>query len=125
MADPDLVSRGLSAPGSDQFHREIGTSNVLKDPSLCSDTTVGDNGGSGSRFPGAQRPRSETRILHQSALEDLMDSTRTESPLRGGRSKYGERGGGAWPTAARVGGVDRRGGEEEVGGAWSRVWSVL
>ncbi|KZV19733.1 hypothetical protein F511_28595 [Dorcoceras hygrometricum] len=29
--------------------------NVLKDPSLGSDTTVGDNGGSGSRFPGAQR----------------------------------------------------------------------
>ncbi|KZV26258.1 hypothetical protein F511_42669 [Dorcoceras hygrometricum] len=28
---------------------------VLKDPSLCSDTTVCDNGGSGSRFPGAQR----------------------------------------------------------------------
>ncbi|KZV45763.1 hypothetical protein F511_28477 [Dorcoceras hygrometricum] len=26
-----------------------------RDPSLCSDTTVGDNGGSGSRFPGAQR----------------------------------------------------------------------
>ncbi|KZV40595.1 hypothetical protein F511_09352 [Dorcoceras hygrometricum] len=26
---------------------------LLKDPSLCSDTTVGDNGGSGSRFPGA------------------------------------------------------------------------
>ncbi|KZV34084.1 protein TRANSPARENT TESTA 12-like [Dorcoceras hygrometricum] len=26
-----------------------------EDPSLCSDTTVGVNGGSGSRFPGAQR----------------------------------------------------------------------
>ncbi|KZV58329.1 hypothetical protein F511_31407 [Dorcoceras hygrometricum] len=42
-------------------------------------------------------PRPETRVLRQSALEEL---TETESPLRDGRSKSGERGDGAWPTVA-------------------------
>ncbi|KZV54796.1 hypothetical protein F511_04418 [Dorcoceras hygrometricum] len=66
--------------------------------------SVGDNGGSGSRFPGAQRkfksfaprnaavdrqssPRPEARILRQPALEGLKNSTRKESPRRGDRNK--------------------------------------
>ncbi|KZV38662.1 hypothetical protein F511_34788 [Dorcoceras hygrometricum] len=44
--------------------------NVLKDPSLCSDTTVGDNGGSGSRFPGAQRNTCVT--LNDSGIQLAM-----------------------------------------------------
>ncbi|KZV46252.1 hypothetical protein F511_08695 [Dorcoceras hygrometricum] len=68
--------------------------------------SVGDNGGSGYRFSGEQRkfksfaprsaavdrqsgPRSEARILRQPALEGLKNSTRTESPLHGDRSKSG------------------------------------
>ncbi|KZV47733.1 hypothetical protein F511_11936 [Dorcoceras hygrometricum] len=57
-----------------------GNNYVLKDPSLSSDTTVGDNGGSGSRFLGAQRkskiaPRNNQnekrhRIGHGAAAHD-------------------------------------------------------
>ncbi|KZV22884.1 hypothetical protein F511_08864 [Dorcoceras hygrometricum] len=101
--------------------------NVLKDPSLRSDTTVGDNGRSESRFPGAQRkfkicpekrPRPETRILRQPALEGLTNLARTESPRHADRNKSNHviTGGGrrrkGWSAAVRF--IERRGGAQEL-----------
>ncbi|KZV19158.1 hypothetical protein F511_10049 [Dorcoceras hygrometricum] len=107
---------------------------VLKDPSLCSDTTVGDNGGSGSRFPGAAEiknaprnaavdrqsgPRPESRHLCHPALEGLKNSAWTKTPQRGGRNKSDE-----GPVAAAGDGV--RLGEEGRPKSRSRdVWIQL
>ncbi|KZV22040.1 hypothetical protein F511_35094 [Dorcoceras hygrometricum] len=58
---------------------------VLKYPSPGSDTTIGDNGGSGYRFPGA--PGSDQIHKETGTSNGLKNSTRTESPRRGERNK--------------------------------------
>ncbi|KZV24770.1 hypothetical protein F511_22674 [Dorcoceras hygrometricum] len=58
---------------------------VLKYQSPGSDTTIGDNGGSGYRFPGA--PGSDQIHKETGTSNGLKNSTRTESPRRGERNK--------------------------------------
>ncbi|KZV53537.1 inactive protein kinase [Dorcoceras hygrometricum] len=65
--------------------------------SLLSKQLLANGGGSGSHFPGAQRktkispgkrPRPDSTFIHQSALEDLTDLPRTESPRKDDRNKF-------------------------------------
>ncbi|KZV29786.1 hypothetical protein F511_44153 [Dorcoceras hygrometricum] len=56
-------------------------------------------------------PRLESRLLRQSALENVMNLSRTESPRRGGRNKSNHEGGG---TRRRR--VERGGGRGVVEG---------
>ncbi|KZV22231.1 hypothetical protein F511_08296 [Dorcoceras hygrometricum] len=60
-------------------------------------------------------PRLESRLLRQSALEDLANLSRTESPPRSGRNKSdGKTGGGAWRDDGRcLGRAAERGGRSE------------
>ncbi|KZV33565.1 hypothetical protein F511_33699 [Dorcoceras hygrometricum] len=60
-------------------------------------------------------PRLESRLLRQSALEDLTNLSRTESPPRSCRNKSdGKTGGDAWRNSGRrVGRAAERGGSSE------------
>ncbi|KZV51599.1 carbonic anhydrase [Dorcoceras hygrometricum] len=87
---------------------------VLKDPSLCSDTTVGiavadPDPAAVDRQSG---PRPEARFLRQPVLEGLTRSARTKTPRNGDRNKSDQR-----AAAAGGGGVGlwrRRGGRERA-----------
>ncbi|KZV28267.1 hypothetical protein F511_20032 [Dorcoceras hygrometricum] len=71
------------------------------------------------RLPPEQRPRPETRVLRQPALEGLKNLARMETPRKDDRNKSDHDGGG---TAARRGGAWRSGGgcEVEEGGGGAR-----
>ncbi|KZV41631.1 hypothetical protein F511_23128 [Dorcoceras hygrometricum] len=93
---------------------------VLKDTSLGSKTTVGDNGGSVSRGTAKAAletpqsgPRPEAGFLRQPALEGLTNLARTESPLQGDRNKSDHEA----TAAARRQGAAAVGGVEEKGAA--------
>ncbi|KZV19808.1 hypothetical protein F511_29597 [Dorcoceras hygrometricum] len=104
--DLDPVSQGAAeAPGSDQFHRETGTSKV-----------------GGGRYPNPVHEwKQDSR---QPALEDLTNLPRTESPRRCDRNKsnHVSNGGGGRRVEERR---PRGGSGEGGGGLVSRVFVML